>query len=152
MHRVRLFLFSVALLVGLFGVTAFMGLQSTAYAHTTQHAWSRVTCSRNGCNNLDPVLTGCAVGAYTVRMAVLPTAFIQLRYSPRCGTNWGRLISRGKSKQVYLVLVERIDGVAYGIKGLVGPIAWTRMVYAPRVKARVCVSINGSKLACSVFM
>jgi hypothetical protein len=135
-----------------------MGMQGTAYAHTTEHAWSRVTCSRSGCNNLDPELTGCVVGAYTVRTAVLPTAFIQLRYSPRCGTNWGRLINRSKSKQVYLILVERIDGVTYGVKGVLGHIAWTRMVYASRVKvpvpvkARVCVSINGSKLACSPFM
>ena len=129
-----------------------MGLPSTAYAEASQHALPRVTCSGTGCNNLDPVQTGCGVGARTVQTAVLPTIFLQLRYSPTCKTNWGRVISRGNHNEVYLVLVGRADGLAYGSKGLVGPVAWSRMVYAPAAKAQACVSINGGNDLCTAFV
>ncbi len=115
-----------------------MGLPSTAYAEASQHALPRVTCSGTGCNNLDPVQTGCAVGSYTVQTAVLPTIFLQLRYSPTCKTNWGRVISRGNNNEVYLVLVGRV--------------AWSRMVYAPVAKTQACVSINGGNDLCTAFV
>jgi hypothetical protein len=147
-QRVRWFLLFIPLL----GATALMGLPSTAYAQASQHALPQVTCSGNGCNNLDPVQTGCAVGSYTVQTAILPTIFLQLRYSPTCKTNWGRVISRRSHNEIYLVLVERDDGLAYGSPGLVGPVAWSRMVYAPVAKAQACVSINGGNDLCTAFV
>src|SRR5438477_6662307 len=151
MRLTRLLLASVPLLAVLLGATLLLNPQHTAYAHTTAQARASATCSGNGCNNKDPDQTGCAVGAYTVQTGVLASAYIQLRYSPTCGTNWARVLSRSNNNDVYLVLVERADGLAYGSKGLVGPVAWSNMVYAPTAKARACVSINGNNPACTIF-
>lgn len=140
------------LIVALIVAAAFV-LPGIAFAQVSQQAVPKVTCSGNGCNNLDPIQTGCVAGAKTVQTAVLSTAFLQLRYSPTCKTNWGRVISRGSNNtDVYLVLVDRIDGLSYGTKGLVGPFAWSRMVFAPVARARACVSINGGNDICTAFV
>ena len=171
MRHTRLFLYSAAILIALLATTVSLGVQgSTAYAHTTrqathahttqQAAYAHTTrqavhdasCSGDGCDNVDPEQSGCADGAYTVTSVDTPTADIQLRYSSICGTNWGRVVSNGNNNNVYLVLVERIDGVAYGTKGLTGPIAWSRMVYSPTLKARACVSINGGNQICTKYI
>lgn len=152
MRLARLLLASVALLAVLLGATLLLGSQRIASAHTTGQAKALVTCSGNGCNNKDPIQTGCVNGAYTVQTGVLASAFIELRYSPTCKTNWARVESRGNNGDVYLVLIQRIDGLAYGAKGLVGPIAWSNMVYAPIAKARACVSINGNDQVCTAFV
>ena len=153
MHHTRLFLYSVALLIALLATTVSFGLQGgAAYAHTTRQTSYQATCSGEGCDNVDPEQSGCAIGAYTVTSIATSTTDIQLRYSPICGTNWGRVVSEGSNNNVYLVLVERIDGVSYGTKGLTGPIAWSRMVYAPTVKARACASINGANPVCTKYI
>jgi Protein of unknown function (DUF2690) len=152
MSLVRLLLASVSLLVVLLGATLSLGSQSTAYAHTTGQTQASVTCTGNGCNNQDPQQTGCNIGAYTVQTGVLAREFIELRYSPTCKTNWARVENRVGNNDVFLVLIERIDGLTYGSKGLVGPIAWSNMVYAPIAKARACVSVNGGDPACTIFI
>jgi len=153
MRHTRLFLYSVALLVALLATTVSLSVQGTAaYAHATRQAFYQATCSGEGCDNVDPQQSGCAVGAYTVTTVATPSADIQLRYSSICGTNWGRVVSKENTTNVYLVLVARIDGVAYGTKGLTGPIAWSRMVYAPQTKARACVSINGGNQICTKYI
>ncbi len=153
MRHNRLFLYSAAILVALLATTLSLSVQGTAaYAHTTRQASYQVTCSGDGCDNLDPEQTGCANGAYTVTSVATPEEVIQMRYSPQCGTNWSRVESKGNNNDVYLVLIQRIDGVAYGTKGLTGPVAWSRMVYAPTVKARACASINGSDDICTKYV
>ncbi len=153
MRHTRLFLYSAAILIALLATTVSLGMQgSTAYAHTTRQAVHDASCSGDGCDNVDPEQSGCADGAYTVTSVDTPTANIQLRYSSICGTNWGRVVSNGNNNNIYLVLVERIDGVAYGTKGLTGPIAWSRMVYSPTLKARACVSINGGDQICTKYI
>ncbi len=153
MRHTRLFLYSSAIFVALLASTLSLSVQGTAaYAHTTRQASYQATCTGNGCDNVDPLQSGCADGAYTVTSVATPTADIQLRYSTLCGTNWGRVISTGNTSDVYLVLVERIDGVSYGTKGLTGPIAWSRMVYAPTQKARACVSIDGATPVCTKYI
>ena len=145
-------LWLILLIIALIVAAAFV-LPGIAFARVGQRAVPKVTCSGNGCNNLDPEQTGCVAGAYTVQTAVLSTAILQLRYSPTCKTNWGRVISRGSNNSdVYLVLVDRIDGLSYGTKGLVGPFAWSRMVFAPVARARACVSINGGNDICTAFV
>ncbi len=152
MRHTRLFLYSAAILVALLAATVSLNVQgSAAYAHTAQHGISQATCSGDGCNNIDPVQSGCADGAYTVTFVDTGSAEIQLRYSPTCGTNWGRVVSNN-STDTYLVLVQREDGVAYGTKGLTGPIAWSRMVYSPTKRARACVSINGATQVCTKYV
>ena len=153
MHRTRLFLYAVAIVVALLATTLSLSVQGTAaYAHTTRQAVSQATCSGEGCDNVDPEQSGCAYNAYTVTSVETSTVSLQLRYSPICGTNWGRVVSKGSNNDTYLVLVERIDGVAYGTKGLSGPIAWSRMVYSPTQKARACVSINGGSDICTKYV
>ena len=153
MRHTRLFLYSAAVLIALLAATVSLSVQgSAAYAHTTQRAASQVTCSGEGCDNVDPVQSGCADGAYTVTFVNTAIAEIQLRYSPTCGTNWGRVVSNGNNNDTYLVLVQREDGVAYGTKGLTGPIAWSRMVYSPVKRARACVSINGASQICTQYV
>ncbi|GAC1402035.1 MAG: hypothetical protein NVS4B12_13790 [Ktedonobacteraceae bacterium] len=152
MRHIRLFLYSLIMLVALLTTLVSLGVQGSVYAHSSQQAKVHITCSGNGCDNVDPQQSGCSVGAYTVQSLAYPTVYIQLRYSPRCGTNWGRVITRGKHGGIYLVLVDRIDGVSYGTKGLTGPVAWSRMVYAPKAKARGCVSINGANPVCTAYI
>jgi len=151
MQRIPVFLFSAALLVVLFGMTAFIGLP-TASAHATQRSLAQVTCSRNGCNGKDPEATGCAVGAFTVQTATLSTIFVQLRFSPRCGTNWGRVISRIGSGTI-LVRIQRIDGLSFS-RTAFGTRLFSQMVFAPRVKARACgrIGAGASPFGCTAFV
>ena len=106
MRHTRLFLYSAAILVALFAATVSFGVQGTSvYAHTTHHmtygatqksstvrhstasthATQRtiyqVTCSGDGCDNVDPAQSGCADAAYTVTDVQTPTADIEMRYS-----------------------------------------------------------------------
>jgi hypothetical protein len=134
-------------------VAAAVILPGIANAQVNKQAASNVSCSGNGCNNRDPQTTGCAASAYTVQTAVLATIFLQLRYSRVCKTNWGRVITRSSNNnQVFLILITRSDGLSYGINSQVGPIAWSRMVYAPVLKAQACVSINGGNDLCTAFV
>ncbi len=166
MQRIRLFLFSTALLVVLFGATAFAA-SSTAFASTSmrshsashsaaaheasggpaaarisQQSSAKVTCSGNGCNGKSPATTGCETGAYTVQTAVFSNSYVELRYSPTCGTNWARTTSKvGPANLV--ARVQRIDGLTYTFSSGKFNYAFSAMVYAPTVKARACGGVNG---------
>jgi Protein of unknown function (DUF2690) len=153
MRRIRLFLFSTALLVSLLGVTAFMGL-SLISAHThaqashtqttqaTQRNHPQVTCSGDGCDGLNPVVTGCAADAYTVQTAVFSNSNVELRYSPTCGTNWGRVTSKVGAANL-VIRIQRIDGLTYTFSGGNFNFAYSAMVYAPQLAARACGGVNG---------
>ena len=138
MKRMRLVLFSMALLVTLFGLTAIVAYaQVTTHAQAVQNSHVQATCSGNGCNGLDPQTAGCAATAYTVLTAVFSDAFVQLRYSRACQTNWGRVISRAGANFLS-VRIQRIDGLTYTFGGGTFTIAWSAMVFAPVMKARAC--------------
>ncbi len=140
MQRLRRFLFSIALLVSLFGMTAFVGV-STVSAHAVQRSSPQVTCSGNGCNGKDPVATGCASGAYTVQTAVFSNSNVELRYSPTCKTNWG-LVTSKVSATVLVIRIQRIDGLTYTFSGGNFTSARSAMVYAPVLKARACGGVK----------
>jgi len=148
MPRIRLFLFS-AVLLALIGMTALAGV-STAAASSTRHSHSLVKCSAKGCNGQDPLMTGCAADARTVQTAVLSTAFVQLRFSPTCGTNWGRVISRAGLAHLF-VRIDRIDGLSYIGSISTGSLVFSPMVYAPVVKARACGTVKGVS-GCTAFV
>lgn len=166
MRRVQLFVFSFALLVALFSVTALTNSspasahsvqQSNSRSHTaaqhttsggpnakrvTQRSSAKVTCSGNGCNGQSPAATGCEAGAYTIQTAVFSNSYVELRYSPTCGTNWGRVTSKvGPTKLV--IRTQRIDGLTYTFSGGNYNYAFSAMVYAPNVQARACGGVNG---------
>src|SRR5213079_2794921 len=151
MRRIPLFILSAALLVVLIGTTAFVGLRTTS-AHATQHSIAQVTCSGSGCNGKDPEATGCFAGAYTVQTATLSTIFVQLRYSPRCGTNWGRVLSRIGSGRI-LVQVQRTDWLSYS-RTVVATLLFCQMVYAPVLRARACgrIGAGASPFGCTEFV
>ncbi len=149
MQRIRLLLFSAALLVSLFGMTAFTSV-STASAHThaqTSHAHATlpnhplVGCSGSGCNGLNPATTGCSAGAYTVQTAVFSNSRVELRYSPTCGTNWGRVTST-VGATFLIIRIQRIDGLTYTFSGGNFNFAYVAMVYAPTVAARACGGVS----------
>jgi hypothetical protein len=141
MRRFLIILFSAALLAALFAT--FMTVART-YASTTQQQRPHVTCSGNGCDGLDPEATGCARDAYTVRVSGGTVSFrtgtIELRYSPTCGTNWGRVLSNIGSARL-TVSIRRHDGLFYFAVGS-GVRLWSPMVYARNVKAKACGSAN----------
>ena len=142
MQRMRLVLFSMALLVLLFGLTAIVAYaQVTTYARVARKSQVQVTCSVTGCNGRDPQTTGCAADAYTVQTAVFSNAFVELRYSPTCKTNWGRVRSR-IGTNFLSARIQRIDGLRYTFSGGNFTIAWSAMVYAPVMKARACGGVQ----------
>ena len=156
MQRIRMLLFSAALLVSLFGMTAFTSV-SIASAHTNAQAnhatlphHPLVSCSGNGCNGLNPATTGCSADAYTVQTAVFSNSFVELRYSPTCGTNWGRVISRVGATSL-IIRVQRNDGLTYTFSGGNFTFAWVAMVYAPNVPARACGGVS-SISGCTAFV
>lgn len=150
MRRFRLVLFSIALLASLLGVTAFMGLSMTSahthaqagQAQTTHPNHAQVACSGEGCDGLDPAVTGCAADAYTVQTAVFSNSYVELRYSPTCKTNWGRVTS--KVGPTFLeIRIQRVDGLTYTFSGGNYNYAYSAMVYAPQLAARACGGVNG---------
>ena len=161
MRRIQLFLFSAALLLSLFGMTAFTGL-SVASAHTqvtkaraisahmTRRSRPQVTCSGEGCDGQNPATTGCSADAYTVQTAVFSNSFVELRYSPTCGTNWGRVTSRVGA--TFLVIrIDRSGGLTYTFSGGNFNFAYVAMVYAPKVAARACGGVS-SISGCTAFV
>jgi hypothetical protein len=76
-----------------------------------------------------------------VQTAVFVNSYVELRYSPTCGTNWGRVTS--KIGLAYLIIrSQRIDGLTYTFAGGNYYYAWSAMVYAPKVQARACGGVN----------
>jgi hypothetical protein len=152
MQQIRLILVLTALLVTVVGTTIFAGVRtvSASSTHLTQSTHLHVTCSGQRCNGQDPEVTGCAADAYTVQTGVLSTAFVQLRFSPRCGTNWGRVISRVGLAHLF-VRIERIDGLSCSGSISTGSLVFSPMVYAPVVKARACGTVKAVS-GCTAFV
>jgi hypothetical protein len=144
MRRVILVLIAVVLVVSVFVGTAYASVSKTTTGQTTtQHLLPHVTCSGNGCNGLDPEQTGCAADAYTVKVSggtvSFRTGYVELRYSPTCGTNWARVISTVGNVQLTASIRRTNDGLFYFAVGS-GTRLWSPMVYAPNVKAKGCGS------------
>jgi len=137
MRRFFKVLLSAMLLAAVFA--AYTGV-SRISASTAQHLLPHVTCSGNGCNGLDPVATGCARDGITVTGGTVTfrTGTIQLRYSPTCGTNWGRVFSNIGNAQLW-ASIRRDDGRFYFTVGS-GTRLWSPMVFARNVKAKACGS------------
>ena len=150
MRRIKLFLFSTALLLSLFGVIAFTGWRiasaqtTNVHVHTNaaQPKHTHITCSTEGCDGLNPVTAGCAADAYTVQTAVFSNSYVELRYSPTCGTNWGRVTSK-IGPTTLVIRTQRIDGLTYTFSGGNFNYAWSAMVYAPLAQARACGGVKG---------
>ena len=138
MRRFFKVLFAATLLAALFA--AYTGV-SRISASTAQHLLP--TCSGNNCTGLDPAATGCDHDAYTVPGGVVSfsTGTIQLRYSPTCGTNWGRVLSRVGTTLLTVSIRRNNDGLYYFAVDSRARL-WSRMVFARNVKAKACGSAS----------
>jgi hypothetical protein len=105
------------------------------------------TCSGNGCNGQDPAATGCASDGYTVASAPVTDPYgrvgtVELRYSPKCGTNWSRVTMSVATENVatIMAIIERSDGLHYDYgwsgRAPAGLQIYGDMVYAPTTSAR----------------
>jgi len=141
MRRIFTLIVPALLLAALFA--SYMGVTKIS-ANTLHTLAPHVSCSGDGCDGLDPVATGCAVGAITVTVtggtASFRTGTIQLRYSPTCGTNWGRVMSSVGTAQL-TVSIRRADGLFYFATGI-GTRKWSPMVFARTAKAKACGSAD----------
>lgn len=93
----------------------------------------------------DPLAAGCSNDAYTVSSWGLfdidgrNLGRVELRYSPKCGTNWARGVLYD-SVNYFMGLAVRLDNGTQG-KGYDGGYStfWSGMVYAP---GAACVTLS----------
>lgn len=112
-----------------------------------------VTCFQNGCNNQNPINTGCSADATTVLSGSVfngsgqRIGTIELRWSATCGTNWARVTSSIGSVALDANVAREsgVDGPAIGAcihpactdpDGVTATSAFTLMVWAPDVSAK----------------
>ncbi len=91
----------------------------------------------------DPIQTGCASDAYTVSTQPIKNGGgtvgqVQLRYSPRCGTNWAKTVSNIGTAYVQAIVASPSDSASYSATSTS---VYTDMVYAP---TGVCAVATGS--------
>jgi hypothetical protein len=84
------------LFIGLPGAILLILPTGVAQAATSAVVHPMVTCSGYGCDDQDPIATGCSAGSYTVTSAPVTlggTSYgtVELRWSPTCQTNWSRV-------------------------------------------------------------
>lgn len=111
------------------------------------------------CNNDDPVSSGCNADAKTLNSTDITgwgpypgtVGHLEIRYSPHCGTNWGRLTS-------YIGSTELDISIGYGdcenqqqannAEAIFGySQAWGNMLFAPTAVAYVFGTINSEHYA-----
>ncbi len=110
--------------------------------------------STTRCDGDNPSTSGCSADARTVQTRnIVDTydnvviGYVDLRYSPHCGTNWSRATSTIYSPyggyRLYAAITRSSDGkfYYYDVHNVASPTSiFTAMVYAPRV----CSTANGS--------
>ncbi|WP_328618098.1 YjfA family protein [Amycolatopsis sp. NBC_00355] len=89
----------------------------------------------------DPIQTGCASDAYTVSTQPIKNSGggtvgqVQLRYSPRCGTNWAKTVSNIGTAYVQAIVASPSDSASYSATSTS---VYTDMVYAPTAPTPCC--------------
>lgn len=116
---------------------------------------SAVTCWGDYCSGKDPEASGCSADAYTVVSARIPStyAYVELRWSPTCKTNWARVGSGYASMNPgALRAIQCATGYTQsGVVGNNGTYGWTRMIYSPRygVSARWLGAPGSTATSCA---
>ncbi|MFF4092456.1 DUF2690 domain-containing protein [Streptomyces sp. NPDC001834] len=64
---------------------------SATQGTVTPGAVASPSCTAEACAGLDPEKTGCGVGARTLEEDWIGTMHLEIRYSERCATVWGKL-------------------------------------------------------------
>ncbi|MFV2100476.1 DUF2690 domain-containing protein [Micromonospora sp. LOL_024] len=77
-------------------------------------------CPSSGCDGTDPIDTGCSTGAQNatsnprnITQGATTLAVVELRWSPSCKTNWGKISNRVSPNNTVRVWVYRNN--PYGI-------------------------------------
>ena len=121
-----------------------------AFAVTMVVAFGAAPAAQAAPTSGDPISTGCSNGAYTVKSWGMYNSrygqyqgSIELRYSPKCGTNWIRVTSTVRGNMVWGSIST--DGNPFTAKnagrGAVDVSQqWSPMIYAP---GGTCVLVSG---------
>ena len=104
---------------------------AAALTMTASTASSAEACWGDYCSGRDPVATGCANDAYTVAHVQLPWVAqrLDLRWSPRCKTNWARMYL--DAHPAWLRAVQLPGGYTQGFSTSGGGNSWSKMIYSP---------------------
>ncbi|WP_374121577.1 DUF2690 domain-containing protein [Arthrobacter sp. SLBN-112] len=122
----------------------------TSVQVSTSSPETKPTCYGDYCSGEDPVASGCSEGAVTLDSHVqeLGGGIVELRYSPKCGTNWAKWTKypTGWSMNCGIVGLRAVQDTGYTqaidltnktIKD--GESLWSPMIYSPvkKVKAEM---------------
>jgi len=132
--------------MGLVGTLLFVGsvlTAPTASAASTRAVAGAVpavsACQANpndaNCDGVDPEASGCAADAYTVASATGQAGTVDLRYSPSCKTNWGRLLKPNMNISVFVIRQDGASAYSIWYSWPTAPI-WSPMLYSPVQKAQ----------------
>lgn len=91
----------------------------------------------------DPLQSGCSSDARTIMTRGAGSTYYEVRYSPRCGTNWIRFPRVPNGAEVYAAIRSDSNSTQTFSMTQVGRGGshWTRMVYAP---GSTCIEFIGS--------
>ncbi|MEU9379577.1 DUF2690 domain-containing protein [Streptomyces sp. NPDC048279] len=104
-----------------------------------------VRCRRTACQNKDPITTNCAAAPLTLAEHETATgAWIQIRYSPQCGTGWARMWGAALDDRVEMRAGGRDGALRYArvtSRGEADTYVHTRMsVVSPATSVEACFS------------
>jgi hypothetical protein len=107
-------------------------------------------CSGTGCDGKDPVQMGCSGDAYTVNSADIRNSSnqvigrVDLRWSPSCKTNWGKVVSYVGSANLFVMLTycndSEVSGTYYQLSGSTS--VFGDMKYNTTVRAKGAFGLN----------
>lgn len=110
-----------------------------------------VSCYGDYCSGRDPLATGCSADGRSVAHVQLPWVQqrLELRWSPRCKTNWARMLYDPNPS--WLRAVQPSTNYTQQLIGRDGTNSWSAMIYSPSrcVYAEVQTAVWGRyKTAC----
>lgn len=110
---------------------------AAAVPSTTAASACKTNPSDNTCDGVDPQTSGCAADAYTVSggTATGPAGTVELRYSPSCKTNWGRVLQPNGNITVFVIREDGASRYSVEYNWPTTPI-WSPMLYAPVQRAQ----------------
>lgn len=137
---------------------------SPLMAATAMSAEAKPTCYGDYCSGEDPVASGCSKGAVTLDSHVqeLGGGIVELRYSPKCGTNWAKWTKypTGWCLNCGIVALRAVQDTGYTqaidltnttIKD--GESVWSPMIYSPvkKVKAQIMNICGDAGIVAAAF-
>jgi hypothetical protein len=90
-------------------------------------------CYGDYCSGRDPHVEHCDDDAYTVATGYIPGTrwYVQLRWSPRCKTNWGRVLRSSWTDGDSIKAIQPSTGYTVGYAARNSSYVWSKMIYSP---------------------